>query len=583
MPVDPDDLIISCSHQKAAWAAFLFAFYNHLMSSLVFLLAWLTPNHYPPWVNFHSEFLAFLGLFFFLIQLLRSKTKAIRITQWGLGLALFAVIPWIQYTIGLEIFAGDAFVGSMYLMGLALAVVVGHAFASSVGSSQNADWVLTPAHILLSAGILSSMLALLQWLSLTNFLNIFAMHLEPGERVVANLGQPNQLASLLLMGLASLVVTYEKKQIGKVGLVLGVVFMTWILVLTQSRTALLGAGIVTIFLLYKFRIVESRVPGSYVLIWLAGFGIATVLLPFVDNVLLLGDPRSTTLVDGNGRAAIWTQSIYAILDAPWFGYGWNQSPAAQAIGALKHPGSLAFTNAHNLVLDLITWLGLPLGVLLSAAGVYWFATRIKKINTIDATYAMAIVLTVAVHSMLEFPFAYAYFLLIVGLFVGVIEARVATASKVEVSSKAGWATAAVFAVFGSYFCYEYLLLEEDYRVARFENLKIGRTASDYQRPNIHINTQMIALLSALRQPALPNMPAEQIENLRKVSLRFGYQPLVFKYAMALGLNGDVAGSSHQMLVIRSMFGERYYEQARADMLDEAASHYPQLNAVQLPR
>ena len=555
------------------------------MGLIFFAFAWLLPNHYPPWVNFHSEFLAFLGLGAMLGTFLWRPAQALRLPLPAMALLVLAAAPWLQHAAGLVFFAGDALVSSYYLVGLAVAITLGYSCtlpAGSAGSAPEAAGLLPFAMMLLAAALLSAVLGFLQWLSLTDALTTAVMHLEPGERVMASLGQPNQLASLLLMGMVALAFVFERRGIGRLGLFLGTTFMTWVIVLTGSRTAILSALAIVLFLLFKKRSGGSLLPAGFLGIWFAGFVLATLAMPSVNELLLLSDGRDVALTDSNGRVMIWQQTVAAIAEAPWLGYGWNQTPVAQATGALQYPGTLFFSNAHNLVLDLCTWVGLPLGIALSAACAYWLCTRMKWAHTTEAVYAMAMLLPVAVHSMLEFPFAYAYFLLAAGLLMGVVEASTVVARPFNLSVRAGWGVLALLAAIGGYQSYEYILVEEDYRVARFENLRVGRTPEDYRAPVIRLSTQLKALLSVLRQPAVPAMTAAQMESLRQVSLRFGFRPLVFRYAVALGLNDDPAGASRQMQVLRGMYGEHYYQATKMEMERLAAAEYPQLSAVRLP-
>ena len=555
------------------------------MGLIFFALSWLLPNHYPPWVNFHSEFLAFLGLGGMLGAFLWRNATTIHVPRLVVALLALAAVPWLQHAAGLVFFAGDALVSSYYLVGLAAAITLGYSSKPPAGPAVNvpgASSLLPMAMVLLVAALLSALLGFLQWLSLTEVLTTAAMHIEPGERVMANLGQPNQLASLLLMGIVALVFVYEQRGIGRLGLFLGTTFMTWVIVLTGSRTAILSALAIVLFLLFKKRSGGSLLPAGFLGIWFAGFVLATLAMPSVNELLLLRDGRDVALTDSNGRVLIWQQTVAAIAEAPWLGYGWNQTPVAQATGALQYPGTLFFSNAHNLVLDLCTWVGLPLGIALSAACAYWLCTRMKWAHTTEAVYAMAMLLPVAVHSMLEFPFAYAYFLLAAGLLMGVVEASTVVARPFNLSVRAGWGVLALLAAIGGYQSYEYILVEEDYRVARFENLRVGRTPEDYRAPDIRLNTQLKALLSVLRQPAVPAMTPQQMESLRQVSLRFGFRPLVFRYAVAMGLNGDPEGASRQMQVLRGMYGERYYLATKAEMERLAVTQYPPLSAIRLP-
>ena len=558
------------------------------MTLVFFSLAWLMPNHYPPWVNFHSELLAFIGLGFLALNCFKRSQENLAAPSIALAVFALAAIPWVQHIAGLVFYAGDAFMSSLYVMGFAVAIAFGYGYAHRVQPDRASIVVwLLPTHVLLVAALTSGLLAVLQWLSLTDNFTTFVAVTDIGDRAMANLGQPNQLGTLLLMGLVALVLMFELLKASQLLLVLGSVFLTWGIVLTESRTAMLSALVMAGFFLYKIRIrfvsgTPLRLQNVHILLWLTMFCLAVVSLPWVNSALLLASERNIGLLQGNGRAAIWLQTLYAIYESPWLGYGWNQTPAAQAVGALHSPGELAFTNAHNIVLDLLLWVGLPLGLLITAGFVYWLSARIKAVQSTQAIYAMAMLLPFLVHSLLEFPFAYTYFLLTAGLLIGVIEADCVMKTTYGVSRRMAGVALAVLAGIGGYSAYEYLLIEEDYRVARFENLRVGTTPADYSRPSILIHTQLAALVTVLRQPAVRGMDSVQMEQLRKVSLRFGMRPLVFRYAVALGLNGEPAAADQQMQVFRGMFGERAYQRFKTEIRNLQVEKYPELELIKLP-
>ena len=556
------------------------------MSSIIFVLSWLLPNHYPPWVNFHSEFLAFAGIFLLLGGLIIKRLLIIKIPRITLFLCLLAAIPWVQLAYGVLFFAGDAFISSFYIFGFLFSIVAGYSCTKKQGGDSVNIWLL-PAIMLFSAAFLSALIGWMQWLGLPDSYTTYAMQTEPGERIIANLGQPNQLATLLLMGIIGLIFIRDRRLTGRTGFFLGLVTLTWALVLCESRTALLSAVIVTVYLTGK-RVQKKAESTAYqyskkfIWVWLAGFCFATYALPFVNSLLLLEAGRAIEFADNNGRVEIWLQTLAAADASPWIGYGWNQTPVAQATGALVYPGGLAYSNAHNLLLDLVVWVGIPLGLVIFGVIVYWAGSRALAIQKPQSVYAMAMLLPFFVHSLLEFPFSYAYFLLVAGLLVGIVESGYLHTQSLTISKKSASCILSLFVLLGGFIGYEYLLIEEDYRYARFENLRVGSTPAEYQRPNIYVSTQLAALLRVLRQQAVPGMSAEQIHLLQKVSMRSGMRPLVFRYAVALGLNGDPAGATKQMRLVKSMFGDTYYSVAKTEMIRLATVEYPQLRAVALP-
>lgn len=142
--------------------------------------------------------------------------------------------------------------------------------------------------------------------------------------------------------------------------------------------------------------------------------------------------------------------------------------------------------------------GLPFTLLLVVAVAVWLWRRTKAVNNMGDWYCLAIALPFGLHSLLELPFAYAYFLVPVMLLVGVLEARLAAT---WVFSLRRWIAGCAWVVLAVAFVWsvrEYIAIEEDFRVARFEAARIGHTPSEYQRPPIMLLTQLSAALEVVR-------------------------------------------------------------------------------------
>ncbi len=552
----------------------------HALGICGFALAWLAYDHYRPWVNFHSEALALGSMGLLMVSQCSSRHVAMvsapRIVCWVMAVAL---LPWLQYLLGISLFAGDALLVSLYLCGLGAAVWLGYCYTTVPSDRQAA--LASVFYMLWFAALVSAAIGLLQWLTLQEGLAMYVVQTDAGDRAMGNLGQPNQLATLLLVGMAALAWTFERKCIGRLGLIVGVAFMSMALVFTQSRAGMLSALVVAVFLTWKAHVMPGRIAPRYIVAWLLAFGAAVQMLPYLHELLLMGSSRSVNLGD-SARVTIWKQMLSGIGQSPWLGYGWNQTPTAHAAGGLVVPGSLTYTNAHNIVLDILAWSGVPLGLLLTGVCAYWFASRMLVATRSNAVYAMACLLPIAVHSMVEYPFAYSYFLLAAGLMVGIVEASHGGIKTVEVKLRWVGGALAIWFVLGSYMVYEYLLIEEDFRVVRFENLRIGQTPAEYEVPRVWMLSHMGAMLKAARQQALPGMKAEELENLRKASLRFPYGSLGLRYALALGLNGNPAGATHQMAVIRGMYGDYYYQAAVSVLRALQQEKYPELSQVVTP-
>ena len=546
-----------------------------------FAFSWIAYDHYRPWVNFHSEALALAGIGLLLFShCANRRNKVTLMPRLTLFLLAVALLPWIQFFSGVALFAGDALVSSMYLFSLAAAGWLGYSY--QLMSPKSTNEIAAFFYVLWFVALISAAIGLLQWFNLQGPLTVYVVQTDAGERAMGNLGQPNQLATLLLIGIASLAWTYERKRIGGLGFIVGVAFMTMGLVFAQSRAGMMSAVVAGIFLTWKNHAIPARIAPWHVLAWLLTYAAAVLLLPSLSEILLMGQSRSMNPEVDSARITIWRQILSGIAQAPWVGYGWNETPTAHATGSVVVPGSVTFTNAHNVVLDLLAWNGIPLGLLLTGACAYWFMSRMKGAVQSNAVYAMACLLPIAMHSMVEFPFAYAYFLLTAGLMVGIVEASHIGIKTFRVNVRWVGSALALWFVLGGYMVYEYFLIEEDFRIVRFENLRVGQTPAEYKVPDIWMLSHMGAMLKAARQQALPGMSADDLENFRKASLRFSDRSLSLRYALALGLNGNASAATRQMVVIRGMYGEYNYQAAVSVLRGLQQDKYPELAQIMTP-
>ncbi len=543
----------------------------------LFCLSWLLPNHYIPWLNFDSEALAFVSIALLSVAILIDrKGGAIPWIGSALCVAAAATIPWFQYALGISPMAGDAWMASFYLIGWAIAILIGYRLATG-----SADQSVPPLfHMLWVAALLSAAIGLLQWLKLDESMGIYVAQTDVGDPAMGNLAQPNQLGTLLLMGIAAFTYIFERQVIGKLTLALGIAVLTYVLMLTHSRAAMVGVFAMGLFLLAKHSTLRPRLARWHIVAWMVFFVLVSLASPTIDQALMLTVDREP-LFTVNGRALIWQQALEGIRQSPWAGYGWNQTFAATSAGALQYPGVLIASYAHNALLDIMAWNGIPLGLVLIGLGGYWFCTRLYRARTSAGVYAMACLLPLCLHSMVELSFAYSYFLLAAGLLMGVAEVSLRSRSVWQSQRAATAAAFAIWAGVGACMAYEYTLIEEDVRVTRFENLRVGATDAAYQIPSVHLLSHMATLQRATRLRAKPHMPAQQLEDMRLAVQRIPNGGMTLRYAMALALNDDPAGAVRVMNVLYGVYGPQYYVSAK-QVWDDNAQTYPVLQTIALP-
>jgi hypothetical protein len=410
----------------------------------------------------------------------------------------------------------------------------------------------------------------------------FIVRMPQLRRPGANLGQPNHLATLLVMGLASGLYLYEAGKFSKYSLLLIFCLLELGLVMTESRTGVLSYLVLSAWWLVgsarmSFRLSRVAVTGACIT-FLGAFWFWPTLMAYQPSF----DAGATVNTQAGLRIVVWPQLLHAVGMEPWLGWGLREVSEAHNAVAHAYPVSEPYTYAHNLLLDLAVGVGVPLTALLVVIAMVWSWRRVRAAGTMQYWYCIAAALPVAVHSMLEYPHAYAYFLAPTMIFLGVLDSARAKEHKWQAHRWAATVSLMVFGAIGAWTCIEYLQIEEDFRIVRFQDLRVGQTPPDYERPRVRLLTQLDALLKVGRLVPTPGMDLEAIELARKVALRFPWPATQKRYALSLALNGDSAEARRQMLVIRALHGEKVYQGLKAEWERLAREQYPQLVAVALP-
>lgn len=514
-----------------------------IFASIGLVFAYLAPNHYPPWASFHADAVAALALMPVLIWALYQRGEVPSLTA---GALLLALVPLLQLSVGHISFAGDAIIACLYITGFALAVFCGARIASSSNQGAGNSLVsLVPLQAaMVLAGLLSTAVALHQWLNL-GLLAIFIVELPAGYRPFANLAQPNQLATLLMLGLAGIAFLYEARMVrASLGMVVALI-LSFGLAMTQSRTALLGLAVIWVaYLVLRKRAALRMKPVALALPTLLFLG-SVWAWPLINDFLLLVDGGSMGERMGqNLRLTLWSSMMDAVSRSPWTGYGWNQVGLAQQVTALDHPAThYWFESSHNIVLDLALWAGLPVAILATCGMLFWFIRRVMACRDPLSWSLLVGISVVFCHAMVEYPLAYAYFLLPIGLFLGALHASTDKGSRRLwsvprlVPVLVGFAAMAVFAKV----VVEYLELEEEWRNVRMERSFVGGAPAAPAR-NILLLTQLKARAQFARMNPVVGMPPDQLEFMRRVAARYPTVTFMLPYARAAALNGqqDVA-------------------------------------------
>lgn len=238
-------------------------------------------------------------------------------------------------------------------------------------------------------------------------------------RAVGNLRQPNHLSSLLLWSAIAVVPLLEARRLPRVaaGLLMG--FMVFGITLSGSRTGLVGMAVLTLWGLLDGRLqrpargVLLAVPLMFAASWAVmtyWAGQTAKTFGAALHMAAGGDISSS-------RFGIWRDTLSLIRMHPWSGLGWGEFNFAWSLTPFPQRPMAFFDHTHNLPLQLAVELGLPLAALVLAllAWALWQAGRrslqVPGAEGAGVRAAFMMVLMMALHSQLEYPLWYLYFLL----------------------------------------------------------------------------------------------------------------------------------------------------------------------------
>ena len=304
-------------------------------------------------------------------------------------------------------------------LGLLLATAVLVAGGVAVGDPSDAvDTFAMFCWAWVWAGALNTMVAAVQ---------VFTPGLPDGHwiaasgivgRAVGNLRQPNHLSSLLLWSCIGAVALLELRRLTRWQAAAATTAFVFAVVLTASRT-----GLVSVLLLGLWGLLDRRLSRSarqlmistpliYALSW---WGMAQ-WAALADHSFG-GTARLAESDISGSRFGIWKNTWALIQAHPWRGVGWGEFNLAWTLTPFPGRPTAFFDHTHNLPLQLAVELGLPLAGLVLGL-VLWAVTR-AGLNAWRCAgdlggaqrCAWMMVLMIGLHSLLEYPLWYAYFLL----------------------------------------------------------------------------------------------------------------------------------------------------------------------------
>ena len=406
----------------------------HVSLALVGMM-WVFPflhyRHENPLTAFDQEWWsAMLGLLALTLLAARAfwqQPEIPRIAQ--LPIALIVVVA-LQLALGKMAYLDQALLYILYLLFAALLMLLGARLRVCLGIGKLA---VILAFSLLIGTELNALIGVLQHYKWHTPLDaVVVMQVSSG--IYGNLAQANHFANYIALGLISLGLLFQQRKIKSGYVILLSIPLLFALTLSGSRSSWLYLPLMICLAWWSARGDPTLRPLlRYSVLLIIGFGLMhlVVQMSFMSG----GDGDTNTvqrLLASNGggdtrgsiRLYLWREAWLIFRESPWLGVGFGQFAwhHFQLVPLLK-PSNISglYNNAHNLIFQLAAEAGIAgLLALFASMGVWFYGLRRVRPSAAH-WWGYSVLGVLAIHSLLEYPLWYAYFVAIAATLLGAFD------------------------------------------------------------------------------------------------------------------------------------------------------------------
>lgn len=408
-----------------------FAHISLTIVGLMWVLPFLYYHHAYPITTFYQEItaaaLALAALPLLLSGRYWQAPEIPRITLLPIGLMMLMLV---QYLTGMIEYFDHVLLLMLYFLLATLLIMLGHRLREELGLPQV---VSVLAVFLLLGAELNALAGVLQHYRWHTFLD-GVITVKVSAAVYGNIAQPNHYADYLALGLASLGLllargTLKHWQAGLLALPL-----LFVMVLSGSRSSWLYLAAMLLLAWWWQRRQDAARPlmyfsgglllgfalmhGAVQLPWLAG---ASDSVSTVER--MFGEASAGS---GGIRLYLWQEAAMIFAQHPWLGagfgqYSWQHFMMGPVLADPVITG--LYNNAHNIVMHLAAETGVAgLAILLVTVGMWLWGLRGTQYS-IYHWWGYAVLAVLAIHSLLEYPLWYLYFIGIAAVMLGMMDGQ----------------------------------------------------------------------------------------------------------------------------------------------------------------
>jgi len=399
-----------------------------ILIGLMLMLPAINMYHRLPIASFYTEWItAVLGLVALAPICRNLSPEGIRIPQVSLIFLGLAIIVSAQWAIGMLHSAQYALLVLSYLGWAFLLTLLGCHLRRQLGWDKLAS---TLALFMVSAGIINGCMMVLQIVTRTGG----AISFLPDMSSYGPFGQENHFADFIALATVSLIYLYAK---GRFSVTFFSLILAWFLLMlavsgSRSSWIYLCAVALLALAVHAKAVRQKQNPtATWRLLYMSlaaipAFALVHVLAYYVapDGLFRLTTDR---IVNGinidtpSARLQIWYDSWRLFLQSPWLGIGAGNMNSESFL-LLDRPTALSanriFEHTHNLFLHLLAEMGITAFLIVLTGLAMWLrGFQWRQLNP-ETWWLISLLTILGIHSMLEYPLWYTYFLGIAAVLLG---------------------------------------------------------------------------------------------------------------------------------------------------------------------
>jgi O-antigen ligase len=399
----------------------------------MWVLPFLHYRHENPLTTFDQEWWsAMLGLFAMTLLTAREFWQQPEIPRIAQLPAALIVVVLLQLVLSKVAYFDQALLYVMYFLFAALLMVLGARLRDCFGLTRLAQVL---AIFLLIGAALCAVIGVLQHFHWHTLLDS-VITAKTSSFLYGNLAQHNHFANYIAMGLISLGLLFQQGKLKAVYVVGLAALLLFVMTLSGSKSSwlylLMMSGLAW---WWARRDAALRPLLKYSLSLIAGFGLMhlAVQLPFMAGTDSTNTVQRLSDVLNNDAGAsstvwmkfyMWHEAWLMFTQSPWLGVGFGQFAwhHFQLLPVLRPNYIFGFyNNAHNLIFQLGAEAGLGgLLALFGSLGIWFYGLRRATLSAAH-WWGYAVLGVLAIHSLLEYPLWYVYFVAIAAILLGAFD------------------------------------------------------------------------------------------------------------------------------------------------------------------